>query len=86
MDEKDFESEAKRLGLICSLLSDIDLEFLTSTVSVADAIGPILDPTTYRDMLYRTGNMHDIARLATLAKPLVEEFNNLKEKIIANAS
>lgn len=84
--EFDFESEAGRLIMAVQFLDGVNLQALLDTVGKADALGPIIDPTRYRDMLYRkTGNMHDIARLAREAGPLVKLFREIREKVTTDA-
>lgn len=73
----DFKTEADRLILVCNFLADIDLESLRLAVTRAHTIGPIVDPTRYRDALF-DGSMDDIARLAARAEVLVSAFMEIK--------
>lgn len=83
MSDSDFDVrvESDRLLLAVRFLADLDLAALAEAIERADVIGPLLDPTAYRDMLHRKGNMHDVARLVQLAQPLVAEFRALQESL-----
>lgn len=81
MDEPiDVKSEADKLILACQFLAELRLSDLREVITTADTIGPIIDPTAYRDMLYRDGNMHDVRALIDKALPLVQEFEQLRER------
>jgi hypothetical protein len=77
----DFLIQADRLVLAAQLLSEVDLNYLLSEVNRADTLGPILDPTRYRDALNR-GSMHAIARLAQSALQFSHEFQAVRDKVV----
>lgn len=73
----DLNGNALRLGLVMQALESVDLEQIARWVSMAHTLGPVLDPTKYRDALYR-GDMDDLAELARLLLPAVRHW---REKI-----
>lgn len=77
----DLSNESNKLALLCGILCDINLDGIVAAVGHADALGPFLAPTEYRDMLYRKGNMHDAAKLAQLAQPLQKAARELREAV-----
>lgn len=77
-EEFSLEGEAMRMMIAMQLLEGLDLDQIISTVSYADAIGPFIDPTAYQQMLYRKGNMHDVAAVAEALRKPVEVY---REKI-----
>jgi hypothetical protein len=76
----DFKIEADKLMLACRFLADLDCAALVNTVNRVHSMAPLLDPTAYRDALYR-GHMDDLADLARLAIPLVRKFKEIQEKV-----
>lgn len=81
LSDLDYKNEVNKLLLAIRALSTINIEFIISSIERADAIGAFVDPTAYRDMLYKKGNMHNIGKLAKLAEPLVAEFNKILEEL-----
>ena len=71
MTERDYMGETTRLLLAMQLIAEVDLDFILETTARADALGPFLDPTAYRDQLYR-GDMHAVEALAQAVKPAVD--------------
>lgn len=76
----DFKSEADRLIAVCGLLADFQLDQLVQAVQQAHTLGPIVDPTRYRDALQRD-HMDDVATLARLALPVVAQYRKMAEKV-----
>lgn len=66
--------DADRLLMLVDLLTDIDLEGILAEVSHTDALGPILDPTAYRDMLQNGDHLHALEAVALAAIPLRDVF------------
>ncbi len=81
VDSFDFRVEADRLVIVVAALANVDLAGIRASISTADALGPILDPTAYMKALHG-GGMHEIERLADLAQPLVNEFLRLREQTL----
>lgn len=73
----DFKTEADRLILAVSVLSQIDLAQIVSTVDRADSLGPILMPSEFQRS---SGDMHEVAQLARLAQSLVARLEALRER------
>lgn len=71
----DFPGAVQKIGLAMNVLATLDLGAIRSTVEMAHTMGPILDPTKYRDALHR-GDMDSIARLAAALEPAVEIWND----------
>lgn len=72
----DLKGHADRMLLAVSILAEsVDLEQITAVVATAHSLAPLLDPTAYRDALYR-GDMDAIARLAAALKEPVRVFNS----------
>lgn len=75
----DFAHEADRLIAYAGMLETLELGRLISEVDRAHVLGPILDPTRYRDAL-RAGHIEDVATLARLALPLVAQYRKIAER------
>lgn len=80
-NDVDVKGEGDRLCLLCHALEGVNLDGLIEQVSFADSYGPFIDPTAYRDMLYRVGNMHDLLELARAAQPLQKKWREIIEKV-----
>jgi hypothetical protein len=48
----DFKHAATVLGTVSTLLATVDWDDLAAIMDRADTLGPILDPTAYRDSLH----------------------------------
>lgn len=57
-----------KIGLAMPVLAQVDTTGIIRTIEMAHSIGPFLDPTKYRDALYR-GDMDAIADLARALEP-----------------
>lgn len=79
--EIEIKGEMDRLVLVCGALESVDLDGVLETIGRADALMPFVDPTAYRDMLYRNGNMHDLENLARAALPLAKAWREVREKL-----
>lgn len=78
----DIRVESDRVCLLASLISELPLERVIEEIGSADAIGPLIDPTAYRDMLYRKeGNMHDVLKIAQAMLPVKKVTLELKKKL-----
>lgn len=83
IDDVDFKQQADKMMLVMQILADsVDLQGILDIAQTTDAIGPFVDPTAYRDMLYRKGNMHDIAKIAELLLKSVEEYIKIRDVVI----
>lgn len=71
----EFIGEANRMLLAMQVLADVDIEQVLATVDSADTLGPLLDPTAYRDALYR-GDMHAVRDLAAALREPVRVWND----------
>lgn len=67
----------RRVGLAMNLiaLEADNLEKFLATVEAAHAIGPFVDPTAYRDALYR-GDMDAMAAVCRALREPVRVWNN----------
>jgi hypothetical protein len=72
--EIDFKSQCDKMLLAVKLLADLELAAIVDTVERAHSLGPFVDPTAYRDALYR-GDMDTIRDLADALLRPVEIFN-----------
>ncbi len=75
--EFDVNTELQRVMLVMPLLSSVDLEGYLAVVERAHSLGPFIDPTKYRDQLYR-GDMDSMAELCRALIPAVAIY---REKI-----
>lgn len=73
-----FCAEADRMLLAARFLAELDLAGICETVERAHTLGPFVDPTRYRDALYR-GDMDDVAHLASALR----EPQRIAREIIA---
>lgn len=69
----DFVGNVQRLSLAMNVLAagSVDLDGIIETVGYVHALGPVLDPTKYRDALYR-GDMDAMADVARALLPAVK--------------
>jgi hypothetical protein len=74
----DFSGEIQRMLLPMPILATVDLDGIRDVISRAHALGPFIDPTAYRDALYR-GDMDDAAELARLLQPAVDFWSERLE-------
>lgn len=70
----------QQMNLAMQVIDKLELEEILNGIEHADALGPILDPTAYRDMLYRDGNMHDIAHIIRLIIIARDEWRKIMIK------
>ena len=83
MTDFDVQSFNQRFMIGLQFFESIDdemTEFL-EIVEHAHSYGVIIEPTMYRDMLYRKGNMDDLADAVRLAKPLVAKYREFQQII-----
>lgn len=69
----DFKAEADKMLLAARFLADLDLDSITETAERAHSLGPIVDPTAYRDAL-QSGDLEAVAALAAALKPAAKIF------------
>lgn len=87
MTDFDVQSFSQRFMIGLQFFESLEeemTEFL-ETVERAHTVGWFIDPTAYRDMLYRKGNMDDLAVAVRLAKPLVTKYREFKQIIETSA-
>jgi hypothetical protein len=75
--QRNIQAAGEAIGLVSSLLDLHDWDWLHEQMQAADTLGPILDPTAYRDALYggRLGrNQRTIAATRTYLAVLREVF------------
>jgi hypothetical protein len=77
-EEFDYAYELQRMGFVMQLAQTIRIDECESHLSRVHAIGPIQDPTAYRDGMQ---NLEDQGRMIRAFRPLVEE----SRKLIAEA-
>lgn len=68
-----YQVEADKLLLGIRFLSDVRLDELVQAVNRAETLGPIIDPTRYKQALDR-GHMAAVGQLADEARSLVARF------------
>lgn len=49
----DFKSQVDKMLLVARVLPELKLQDIINTVESAHTFGPFIDPTTYRDALWR---------------------------------
>jgi hypothetical protein len=76
-EDFDYRIEVDKMLLAARFLADLDLASILRAIEQAHTIGPFIDPTAYRDSLYR-GHM-DIVR--DLAASLVEPARIFRERV-----
>lgn len=70
----DYLGNVQRLGLVMQALASVELHKIIATTEYAHSLGPILDPTKYRDALYR-GDMDAMAELARALQPALKVWD-----------
>jgi hypothetical protein len=65
---EEYQDAVRRVALVASMLADIDFAKLIRAIDHADAVGPILNPTLWRD---RHKAMHEDRALLVAAQNLV---------------
>ena len=65
----------------------MDLEAFIQQIEQADAFGPIIDPTMYREAIRRGGldRMHALKKMAMAGKQMVELLNGIRSSVIEHA-
>jgi hypothetical protein len=72
----DFKSEADKLLIAMRFLAGLEIAAMRATIDYAHAIGPMLDPTAYRNALDRG----DMQRFSDLLGALVPALKVWREK------
>jgi hypothetical protein len=67
---EEYQCTQNHLQLIASIAATLDLGAFLSRIDYANTVGPIVDPTLYRDAMDNLGKLQAIARAA---RPLAEE-------------
>lgn len=70
MDRQEYIAAVNLVQIAAGLLSQVDLVGVLNAIEHADAFGPILDPTLYRQA---STNLADVRRLVEAARPLEVE-------------
>lgn len=78
LDDFDLKTECDRMILAMNFIAELSLEKITETVERAHTLGPLIDPTKYRDALQR-GDIDRVARLAEALKAPVAIFQEMRE-------
>ncbi len=79
-DAARYEENMNMLATVARLLQGIDLEYLSDTIRYAEALGPIVQPTEYRDG--GLDELRDQRKLVNAAK----EMRLVAEEITAERS
>lgn len=74
--EEEYVAEMSQLVMICRLVLRIDFAGLENTISKAHTVGPILDPTAYRDGMR---NLKDQEQIVRAAKRFREDIEKVVE-------
>lgn len=75
MTDEEYLTIQHQVGLLSGLIAELDLAGFLDRISLADSIGPIMDPTLYRKA---AGEMHHIQ---DLAQALFEAQGKIKRVI-----
>lgn len=74
----DVQGEAQRMMLALEFLSRVNIEAIIAVVEDAHNVAWFIDPTAYRDALYRG----DMDTLAEVARSLREPTRLFREKVL----
>lgn len=83
----DVKSTADMFMLVMRALLELEPRMLrvAAVLEEAHAVGPIIDPTAYRDFLQRPGgNMDDVVRVFRAVRPGIEEFRRISGRAMAD--
>jgi hypothetical protein len=69
LDHDDFEMTITRLRLLLTGARGIDIDGFLATIQRQHTVGPVLDPTMYRDA---HGGLRNLQKLGEAARPLVK--------------
>lgn len=70
MNDADYTSTQYQLMILATIVSGLDLDGFLKRIDMAEAAGPILDPTMYRAAMT---NLNSIKRLAIAANEFRKE-------------
>lgn len=73
-----FELAQNVLGTVSTLLDTVDWDALARQVERADSLGPILDPTAYRDALH-SGRLSNNRRAIQATRTYLAELRKIHE-------
>jgi len=68
MDKFEYDAAVSRIGLLARMALELDIDRLLLMIDRAETLGPILDPTLYRDFLNNRKAQADIEALKGMAK------------------
>lgn len=74
VEEIDINSEFQKIGMCMRVLATVDITGILETIEMAHTLGPFIDPTKYRDALYR-GDMDEMAKVASLLREPIKHWN-----------
>lgn len=73
---RDLEAVGPILGLVSTALDCVDWDWLATQVGRIDTLGPILEPTAYRDALY-SGTLRGNQRVIEATRDYVARLHEL---------
>ena len=76
MTNEDYIMTQQHVVLLARIAAQLDIQGFLSRIDLAETVGPILDPTLFRDAMNGLGNIKALARAA---RPLVEEAKRQME-------
>jgi hypothetical protein len=76
MTNEKYQYTQSQLAYLCASVCTLDLAGFLERISIADSVGPVLDPTLYRAGMAR---MHGMQRIAQAAQAFQQEVRNVFE-------
>lgn len=83
MNTKEYQATVKHVALMAQLLAGLDIPAILAAIDRAGAIGPILDPTLYREKNQAMEEDAELLRAAIPLRTFGKRFATTKES--ANA-
>jgi len=74
MTDEEYQKTQDEIITIATKIEKLDLTSFLGCISKADTLGPILDPTTYRDAYENLRGIEKMAQLLVSIKEYVPEF------------
>lgn len=77
MTDEEYSETQTAIIIIAQFVNDLDLVAFLERISLAETLGPIVDPTLYREA---AGKLSDVKSLAQALRPFQREVKRQMEK------
>lgn len=77
MTSREYLNAQQLLQMVAGMLSAIDIDAFLARIDAAETVGPIVDPTLFREAM---GKLEKVKHLAMAARPLIKEAQRQLEE------